>query len=181
MTFEQVQRLLDLMYADLQAIARLEVDEESASFKDFPLGNRLSEIIVATEALKKNKRLKEETFIKRGRDLLKLGADFVHDYRATKPQEMKQETEIKPKEKPKSTPSKKATENKGEQLAISIRGGARKGAGRKSLGVKKPVSIVLEQHEWDEIDSLIQSGDYKSYSDYFRQAARVWMAMSKGE
>ncbi|SYX84591.1 hypothetical protein [Paenibacillus alvei] len=52
------------------------------------------------------------------------------------------------------------------------RGGARKGAGRKSIGVKKPVTISMPQSEWDEIDSLIQSGEFQSYADYFRTLHR---------
>lgn len=51
------------------------------------------------------------------------------------------------------------------------RGGKRAGAGRKSLGVKKPVSITLPDEVWNEIDNLIQNGDYKSYADYFRSLA----------
>ncbi|MEE4580557.1 hypothetical protein [Paenibacillus polymyxa] len=51
---------------------------------------------------------------------------------------------------------------------VEKRGGARKGAGRKSLGIKKSVTITLPQERWDEIDSLIKNGKFKSYPDYFR-------------
>ena len=83
----------------------------------------------------------------------------------------KKTTEIKPEENSKMRNKKKTTEIKGEQLAISIRGGARPGAGRKSIGVKKAVSIALPEEAWQEIDSLIQSGEYASYADFFRRKA----------
>ncbi|WP_418026240.1 hypothetical protein [Paenibacillus sp. JJ1722] len=51
---------------------------------------------------------------------------------------------------------------------VEKRGGARKGAGRKSLGTKKSVTITLPQERWDEIDTLIKNGKFKSYPDYFR-------------
>lgn len=52
--------------------------------------------------------------------------------------------------------------------AVERRGGKREGAGRKSIGIKKPVMITLPQEDWDTIDSLISSGQYKGYADYFR-------------
>ncbi|OAZ49751.1 hypothetical protein [Paenibacillus polymyxa] len=51
---------------------------------------------------------------------------------------------------------------------VEKRGGARKGAGRKSLGTKKSVTITLPQERWDAIDDLIKNGKFKSYPDYFR-------------
>lgn len=51
---------------------------------------------------------------------------------------------------------------------VENRGGKREGAGRKSIGVKKPVSITLPQEDWDEIDNLIKAGEFKSYAEYFR-------------
>ncbi|QYK68290.1 hypothetical protein [Paenibacillus sp. S02] len=51
---------------------------------------------------------------------------------------------------------------------VEKRGGARKGAGRKSLGAKKSVTITLPQERWDAIDDLIKNGKIKSYPDYFR-------------
>jgi len=57
-----------------------------------------------------------------------------------------------------------------EGLNQKQRGGKREGAGRKSFGVKKPVSIALPQSVWDDIDDLIQNGQYKSYADFFRSA-----------
>lgn len=57
-----------------------------------------------------------------------------------------------------------------EEVVVEVkRGGKREGAGRKSKGVKKVVSIVLPQKAWDSIDNLIQEGgDIKSYGQYFR-------------
>ncbi|MFT9370112.1 hypothetical protein [Paenibacillus polymyxa] len=55
-----------------------------------------------------------------------------------------------------------------EAAKVEKRGGARKGAGRKSLGIKKSVTITLPQERWDEIDSLIKNGKFKSSPDYFR-------------
>lgn len=81
---------------------------------------------------------------------------------------LKNESLIKEAESDKIVSKKKEIEIKGEQMQISIRGGRRAGAGRKSIGVKKPVSITLPVSVWDEIDSVIQSGKYKSYADYFR-------------
>ncbi|MCV4233328.1 hypothetical protein OHJ21_19275 [Virgibacillus sp. LDC1] len=115
-------------------------------------------------------RIKPENYVKRGKpfiDLIKsidksLNGDEAlksHYYKqpdvsvqtVTSENELKKETEIKTKEpeKPK-------------------RGGARTGAGRKSIGVKKPVSITLPQEDWNEIDNLIKAGEFKSYADYFR-------------
>ncbi|WP_249930854.1 hypothetical protein [Paenibacillus polymyxa] len=55
-----------------------------------------------------------------------------------------------------------------EAAKVEKRGGARKGAGRKSLGIKKSVTITLPQERWDTIDDLIKNGIFKSYPDYFR-------------
>ncbi|EGL18554.1 hypothetical protein [Paenibacillus sp. HGH0039] len=52
--------------------------------------------------------------------------------------------------------------------ATPRRGGKRNGAGRKSLGVKKPITITLPEADWIEIDNLIQLGVYSGYADYFR-------------
>lgn len=82
--------------------------------------------------------------------------------------ESKKETEIKRDNEPEKSTKKKETKIKGEQMQISIRGGRRAGAGRKSLGVKKPVSITLPEQVWNEIDNLIQNEKYRSYADYFR-------------
>jgi len=64
----------------------------------------------------------------------------------------------------------KAMNDEKEGLNQKQRGGKREGAGRKSFGIKKPVSIALPQSVWDDIDSLIQTGQYKSYADFFRSA-----------
>lgn len=47
-------------------------------------------------------------------------------------------------------------------------GGVREGAGRKRIGVKRPVSITLPEEDWEQIERLIKSGHCKSYADYFR-------------
>lgn len=88
-------------------------------------------------------------------------------------EDMKKETEIKKEEKTNRTNKKKDAKIKEDgQVKISFRGGSREGAGRPSLGVKKPVSITLEDMEWILIDGLIRNGDYKSYSDFFRSLFR---------
>lgn len=83
-------------------------------------------------------------------------------------EDSKKETEIKQENELGKSTKKKETKIKGEQIQISIRGGRRAGAGRKSIGLKKPVSITLPEEVWNEIDSLIQGEKYRSYADYFR-------------
>lgn len=78
------------------------------------------------------------------------------------------DAEIKTEESEKQDDLKRDADIKAEQIKISIRGGKREGAGRKSIGVKKPVSIALPEEKWLEIDNLIQSGKYHSYSEFFR-------------
>lgn len=85
--------------------------------------------------------------------------------------ELKKETEIIHTESPKNESMKKKAEIKEGQVTLSLRGGAREGAGRKSMGVKKAVSITLPQQIWNEIDNLIRTGQVKSYSEYFRNYA----------
>ncbi|MCY7487898.1 type II toxin-antitoxin system ParD family antitoxin [Paenibacillus alvei] len=88
-------------------------------------------------------------------------------------EEMKKEVEIKGEEETNKTSKKKESKIKDDgQVKMSFRGGFREGAGRPSLGIKKPVSITLEHYEWHEIDDLIQNGEYKSYSDFFRTLLR---------
>lgn len=59
--------------------------------------------------------------------------------------------------------------NPNQEVEQPKRGGKRAGAGRKSKGVKKVVSIVLPQEVWDDIDNQIQNdADIGSYSQYFR-------------
>lgn len=50
------------------------------------------------------------------------------------------------------------------------RGGARVGAGRKSKGVRKPVSINLPPNDWDQINEIIESDtiSVSSYAEYFK-------------
>ncbi len=59
------------------------------------------------------------------------------------------------------------------QMKLEMRGGARKGAGRPSKGIKKPVSITIPKEEWDLIDKCIAEGHYKTYADYFRHAHHI--------
>jgi len=47
------------------------------------------------------------------------------------------------------------------------RGGSRKGAGRKPIGITRKVSLTLPQEYWDEIDRCCQRGDY-SVSEVLR-------------
>lgn len=75
-----------------------------------------------------------------------------------------------------STPSLSEKEGHSETATIEVsneylnskRGGKRTGAGRKSLGIKKSVTLSLPEEIWNEIDVLIQSGSYKSCPDYIR-------------
>lgn len=86
-------------------------------------------------------------------------------------QPLKETVPIEQEEKPKSTRKKKTGKIKDpDQIELPIRGGVRPGAGRKSKGVKKPITMALPQEHWDYIDSLIQNGDYRGYTDIFRQA-----------
>ncbi|MBY9082358.1 hypothetical protein [Paenibacillus sp. CGMCC 1.18879] len=74
-------------------------------------------------------------------------------------------------EKPKTRQrKKKVTKIKDpNQSELPIRGGARAGAGRKSIGVKKHMALTMPQQMWDEIDNLIQKDGLSSYSEFFRQ------------
>jgi Arc/MetJ-type ribon-helix-helix transcriptional regulator len=55
------------------------------------------------------------------------------------------------------------------QVKMSFRGGARPGSGRKRMGRKEKVSLVLPDEEWEFIDELIRNGHAASRADYFRQ------------
>ncbi|RJG23295.1 hypothetical protein [Paenibacillus thiaminolyticus] len=126
-------------------------------------------MIAEIKKLKKGmvRNLKPENF--------KLRAQAVVDRFDLVESTLKKETEIKKEikeEKEKEnlkqndlleSDKKKKTKNKN-----TGRGGARVGAGRPSLGVKKPVSITLPSDDWEEIDNLIQRKEFKSYADYFR-------------
>lgn len=76
--------------------------------------------------------------------------------------------EIKVENSEQKQSKKKTSEIKEGQLAISLRGGKRKGAGRKAIGIKKTVCISLPDEIWNEIDDLISKGEYQGYADYFR-------------
>ena len=114
-------------------------------------------------------RIKPENYVKRGKpfiDLIESIDDSLngnealksiyHKQPATTENELKKEIEIIPV----------AT----EQIKPTGRGGSRKGAGRKSLGVKRPVSITLPPEMWDEIDNLIQNEKFSSYADFVRSS-----------
>ncbi|MBT2764453.1 ribbon-helix-helix domain-containing protein [Paenibacillus sp. ISL-20] len=47
------------------------------------------------------------------------------------------------------------------------RGGNRKGAGRKPIGVTRKISLTLSQECWEEIDRYCHKGDY-SVSEILR-------------
>jgi len=47
------------------------------------------------------------------------------------------------------------------------RGGSRKGAGRKPIGVTRKISLTLPQQCWGEIDRYCRKGDY-SVSEILR-------------
>lgn len=82
--------------------------------------------------------------------------------------ETKKVSEIKKNEPLKKQEMKKETEIKEGQMKMDLRGGARPGAGRKSIGKRKAVKIALSLEAWEEIDNLIQSGHFPSYAEYFR-------------
>lgn len=111
---------------------------------------------------------------------LKKETEIKNDSLPTVP-EMKKETEIKTSRNKKASSKKKAIEIKEEQMKMDLRGGVRHGAGRPSLGKKKPVSITLSENEWTQIDDLIKEGQFKSYADYFRYCSRAAGVISDGE
>ncbi|MFU1795215.1 hypothetical protein ACM1RC_15215 [Paenibacillus azoreducens] len=47
------------------------------------------------------------------------------------------------------------------------RGGIRKGAGRKPIGITRKISLTLPKERWDEIDRLCHKSDY-SVSEILR-------------
>ncbi|WP_375102224.1 hypothetical protein ACDZ28_00035 (plasmid) [Paenibacillus sp. RS8] len=83
---------------------------------------------------------------------------------------LKKASEIKKKENREKEELKKTPQNKEGQVTLSLRGGARPGAGRKSLGVKRKISIVLPQEDWDYIDSLVAEKKCASVAEYFRHS-----------
>jgi len=126
-----------------------------------------------------HKRVKPENYVLRGQKLIDKvksidkflnGEEALksHYYKQPEPEGLKEETDIKKRESTELSNLNKKTEFKEGQLSLSIRGGARKGAGRKAIGIKKPVSINLPESAWNEIDNLIQNGKFSSYAEYFR-------------
>ncbi|NOU81546.1 hypothetical protein GC101_22035 [Paenibacillus sp. LMG 31459] len=61
------------------------------------------------------------------------------------------------------------------QTELPIRGGVRPGAGRKSKGVKKPITMAIPAEQWAYIDNLIQTKVYEGYADLFRNALYVML------
>lgn len=57
--------------------------------------------------------------------------------------------------------------NKLSDGLTSNKGGARKGAGRKPIGLTRKISLTLPQQYWEEIDRCCQKGDY-SVSEILR-------------
>lgn len=51
--------------------------------------------------------------------------------------------------------------------SASKRGGNRKGAGRKPIGVTRKISLTVPQEYWDQIDRYCHRGDY-SVSEVIR-------------
>lgn len=49
----------------------------------------------------------------------------------------------------------------------SNKGGVRKGAGRKPIGITRKISLTLPQECWEEIDRYCHKGDY-SVSEVLR-------------
>ncbi|WP_318626910.1 hypothetical protein [Paenibacillus polymyxa] len=101
--------------------------------------------------LRTNKDVKINSLRSKATDLLKRKDKFFKDYDVFR-----------------NDPTGFNKRHEAESAKVEKRGGARKGAGRKSLGIKKPVTITLPQERWDAIDALIKNGKFKSYPDYFR-------------
>lgn len=59
------------------------------------------------------------------------------------------------------------TNKKVKSNPASTKGGVRKGAGRKPIGVTRKISLTLPQECWEEIDRHCQKGDY-SVSEVLR-------------
>jgi len=57
--------------------------------------------------------------------------------------------------------------NKNSGCLTDKRGGSRKGAGRKPIGITRKISLTLPDECWDEIDRRCQRGDY-SVSEVLR-------------
>lgn len=114
-------------------------------------------------------RMKVDNYVKRGEEII---ASVGAIARAVLPDgEIDLERYLKfgsPNDIPGGSPSSDLKENVEIIPVKNGRGGSRPGAGRKSLGIKKSVSISLPAEKWNEIDRLIQMGIYPSYSEYFR-------------
>lgn len=53
------------------------------------------------------------------------------------------------------------------------KGGARSGAGRKSIGTRKHLQITMPDELWAYVDQQIAKGTFSGYSEMFRQLVRV--------
>ncbi|MFF2482406.1 hypothetical protein [Paenibacillus sp. NPDC058071] len=60
----------------------------------------------------------------------------------------------------------KLIDSKNSEL-IRTKGGSRKGAGRKPIGVTRKISLTLPQSLWEEIDRCCHRGDH-SVSEVLR-------------
>lgn len=153
----------DLKWSDISPEFLEEYSELEREFSDLKqMNGQLYQIWIQRESDQEMKAaLKKESEIKVGNSDLKKETEIKEDDVIGNP-DLKKETKIKNK-------SKKVTKIKEEkQVEMSLRGGRRSGAGRKSIGIKKPVAINLPQEIWDEIDNLIQKGEHSGYAPFFR-------------
>ncbi|MCY9542671.1 hypothetical protein M5X00_06275 [Paenibacillus alvei] len=136
------------------------------------LMNEITKIMKATL----RKSIKPMNFVKRCNAVISLYNAYEVDFCRVKERmqwvqpykdELKENIQINKTEENQENELKKNVDIKVD-VVKKKRGGARTGAGRKLMGTKKSVTISMPQSEWDEIDSLIQSGEYQSYADYFR-------------
>ncbi|WP_348623376.1 hypothetical protein ABFT51_20810 [Paenibacillus peoriae] len=80
------------------------------------------------------------------------------------------------------TPSEPVkNDSEGKQMALELRGGRRSRAGRKSLGVKRTVTISMPELEWADIDDMVKRKEFKSQADYFRTAHRFFRGIDLSE
>lgn len=57
----------------------------------------------------------------------------------------------------------------GYQEKKEFRGGARKGAGRKVIGVTRPIKLTLPDETWNWIEEAIQKGKATGMSEFIRK------------
>lgn len=61
----------------------------------------------------------------------------------------------------------KLVSSEDKDSSTSSRGGNRKGAGRKPIGITRKISLTLPQEYWEQIDRYCHRGDY-SVSEVIR-------------